>query len=84
MDSRHRSACASGQADQDLHYPLTVSLDTAECVNREQKPGPSCSKLMMLLVNISLKLRSLKMAYTLILCKNTCESDIVLNRTVNP
>ena len=56
--------------------------------------GPSCSKLMMLLVNASLKLWSLNIAYmqifllkkmwvTQVFSKNTCELDIVLTRTVN-
>ena len=47
--------------------------------------GPSCSKLTMLLVNVSLKLWLLNIAlYTNIFAeKNTCELDIVLTRTVN-
>ena len=57
--------------------------------------GPSCSKLTMSLVNLSLKLWSLNMAYVLtfllkkcesyshFLSKNTWELDIVLTRTVN-
>ena len=60
--------------------------------------GPSCSKLTMSLVNVSLKLWPLNMAYTLISCwknvskcksyshffsKNACELDVVLTRTVN-
>ena len=56
--------------------------------------GPSCSKLVMPLVNVSLKIWSLNIAYTLIFLlkkceyshffsKNTCELDIVLIRTVN-
>ena len=56
--------------------------------------GPSCSKLTMSLIKVSLKLRSLNMAYMLIFfahakatniffSKNTCELDIVLTRTVN-
>ena len=36
---RPRSACASAQADQDLRYPLTESLDAIECNNRKQTPG---------------------------------------------
>ena len=36
---RPRSACASALSDQDLHRPLTESLDTAECMNGEQMPG---------------------------------------------
>ena len=34
---RSRSACASAQSDQDLHCPLSESLDTTECMNGEQK-----------------------------------------------
>ena len=34
-----RSACTSLQTDQGLHYLLTESLDTIECINREQRPG---------------------------------------------
>ena len=49
--------------------------------------GPSCSKLMMSFVNISLKLWSLNMAYTgcysHFFSKNTYELDIVLTMTVN-
>ena len=57
--------------------------------------GLSCSKLTMSLVNVSLKLWSLNMAYTLIwllknvssfshfFSKNTCEFGIVLTITVN-
>ena len=33
---RPRSDCACAQSDQDLHNPLTESLDTSECMNREQ------------------------------------------------
>ena len=33
-----RSACAFAQSDQGLHSPLTESLDTAECMNEEQRP----------------------------------------------
>ena len=36
---RPRSACAYAQSDQDLHYSLTESMDTIECINREQMPG---------------------------------------------
>ena len=36
---RPRSACASAQSDQDLHCPLTESLDTTKYMNGEQKPG---------------------------------------------
>ena len=32
-------ACASAQSDQDLHCPLTESLDTTECMNGEQRTG---------------------------------------------
>ena len=32
-------ACASAQFDQGLHCPLTETLDTTECMNREQRPG---------------------------------------------
>ena len=51
-----RSACTSTQSDQGLHCVLAELLDTIECINGEQRPGPSCSKLTMLLVNVSLKL----------------------------
>ena len=30
---------ASAQCDQSLRCPLTESLDTKECINREQMPG---------------------------------------------
>ena len=33
------SDCTSVQSDQGLHYPLTKSLNTTECMNGEQKPG---------------------------------------------
>ena len=33
----------SAQSDQDLHCPLTESLDTTECMNREQRPGWYCA-----------------------------------------
>ena len=36
-------------------------------------PGPSCSKLTMSLVNVSLKLLSLNMAYMLIFLLKKCE-----------
>ena len=36
---RPRSACASAQSDQGLHCPLTKSLATTECMNREQVAG---------------------------------------------
>ena len=63
------------------------------------KAGPSCSKLTMSSVNVSLKLRSLNMAYTIIFLlnkiwvavaathfffsKNTGELEIIRTRTVN-
>ena len=51
----------------------TFSLDVAEILKFQQ--GPSCSKLMMSLVNISLKVKTLilNMAYTLILLLKKCE-----------
>ena len=36
---RPRSACAYLQSDQGLHCLLTVSLDTVECINGEQRSG---------------------------------------------
>ena len=36
---RPRSACASAQSDQGLHYPLTESLDSTGCMNGEQRLG---------------------------------------------
>ena len=36
---RPRSACAIAQSDRGLHFPLTKSLDTTECMNGEQRPG---------------------------------------------
>ena len=36
---RPRSACAPVQSDLGLHCPLTESLDTTGCINREQRPG---------------------------------------------
>ena len=36
---RPRSACASAQSAQDLHCPLTDSLDTIEVIAGEQRPG---------------------------------------------
>ena len=33
------SDCTSVQSDQGLHYPLTKSSNTTECMNGEQKPG---------------------------------------------
>ena len=53
-----RSACAFAQSDRGLHCPLTDTLDTTECLNEEQRPGLSCSKLTMSLVNDSLKFTS--------------------------
>ena len=63
---------------------------------QSKSTGPSCSKLTMSLVNVSLKLWSLHMAYMLIFLlkkcsksyslffsKNICEFDIVLTRAVN-
>ena len=35
---RPRSTCASAH-DQGLHCPLSVSMDTIECMNTEQRPG---------------------------------------------
>ena len=35
---RPRSACASAQSDQGLHCPQSVSLDTTDCINEEQRP----------------------------------------------
>ena len=54
------------RSDQGLYCPLTESLITTDCMNEEQRPEPTCSKLMMLLVNVSLKLWSLNMPYMLI------------------
>ena len=36
---RPRSACAFTQSDQDLHFSLTESRDTIECINGQQIPG---------------------------------------------
>ena len=36
---RSRSACASTQSDQCLHYPLPKSFDAIECINGEERPG---------------------------------------------
>ena len=36
---RPRSACVSAQSDQDLYCPLIKSLDIAEFMNGEQRPG---------------------------------------------
>ena len=43
------------------------------CMMLNFTPGPSCSKLTMSVVNISLKLWSLNMAYTLIFLLKNCE-----------
>ena len=40
--------------------------------------GPSCSKITMSLVNVSLKLRSLNMAYTLIFLLKQCDLQKLL------
>ena len=48
------TAWASVQSDQGLHCPGTESLDTTEYMNREQRPGPSCSKLTTSLAKDSL------------------------------
>ena len=53
---RPRSASISMQFDQGLHCLLTKLLDTTECMNAEQRPGSGCAKLMMSLVNVSLKI----------------------------
>ena len=47
-----------GRAMRNVHMRTTEAqnyLDTLECFSGEQSPGPSCSKLTMLLVNDSLK-----------------------------
>ena len=86
---RRRNVMTSRRHRNDINETL--------CVCRVNTPEPSCSKLTMSLVNISLKLWSLNMAYTLIFLlkkkkcnsyphffsKNTCELDIVLTRIVN-
>ena len=36
---RPRSACASVQDDQEIHCPITESLDTTEGMNGDQMPG---------------------------------------------
>ena len=36
--AKARSAYKSAPSDQGLHCPLTESLDTAECMNGEQRP----------------------------------------------
>ena len=38
-DSEVLSTCASAHSDQGLHCPLTESLDTTECMDREQRLG---------------------------------------------
>ena len=55
------------------YTPCFTPTDEEVCINlvMTKHSGPSCSKLTMLLVNVSLKLWSLNMAYTLIcLLKN--------------
>ena len=42
---RQRSACESTQSDQGLHYMLTESIDTIECINGELMCG--CSKELL-------------------------------------
>ena len=44
---RPRSDCTSAESDQGLYSPLTESLGTTECMNGEQTPGPSCSKVTL-------------------------------------
>ena len=39
VQRKPRSACAFAQSDQGLHYPLTESLNTIECMNGGQRPG---------------------------------------------
>ena len=34
-----RPACAAMQSDQGRHCPLTESLDTTDCITRDQRPG---------------------------------------------
>ena len=55
---RPRSDCPDVLSEQDHHCPLPVPLDTIECIKGfgKQRSGPSCSKLAILLVNVSLKL----------------------------
>ena len=54
-------------------------MSNAECFanfmhrNEEQWPGPSCSKLTMSLVSVSLKLCSLNMIYTIVFLLKKCE-----------
>ena len=36
-ERRPRSACASAQSDQGLHFLLTEPLKTTECINGEQR-----------------------------------------------
>ena len=66
-------------------YGSIGDFDDADCWSQEddeimqvgsiltRTPEPSCSKLMMSLVNVSLKLSSLNKAYTLIILLNKCE-----------
>ena len=51
-----------------------MSLTFQLLLSQIKNSGPSCSKLMMSLVNISLKLWSLNMAYTLIFLLKKCSS----------
>ena len=68
----------------------------SSCMCAKYHPGPSCSKLTMSLVDISLKLcidahifaEKIRVAFAfakanIFFSKNTCELDIVLTRTVN-
>ena len=83
-------------------YRKSISLEMIqlyqECLDWNYRPGPSCSKLTISLVNVSLKFWPLNRAFmlivllkkyekllqllTLFFSKNTCEIDIVLTRTV--
>ena len=54
---------------QNLDMSIVTNMDTSH----QSRPGPSCSKLTMSLVNILLKLRSLNVAYTLIFLLKKCE-----------
>ena len=58
LQQRPRSDWADAGSDQGNHCPITDSLDTIKCINGEKRPGPSCSKLIMSLVNDSLKFTS--------------------------
>ena len=63
------------------------SVNPDEMAHDVYHSGPSCSKLMMLLVNVSLtmayfaekKMRVCK-SYSHFFSKNTCEVDIILTR----